>query len=274
MNILKRVNAIISAALNENTSYKAHTLSIEEALNTLNSNDYSQALRSEIAIYRGDRELEKLDGDAFRLLPGLRVSQNTHNYYTKLFSDVLETWKKFPPRNRSFICTNDEYKAERYADSVIFRIFPENNLKIAMCQDNDIWQVSHYFIDLKQFNDYFEYIISRYALKYYIQLDDVFNDYESNDKVYALFDELDKNVRAKYLDGSEPNPLMRYMLELIRDEGTYGMLTKLLQTRVTLYDNIGEVEKDNRSHEIWFSGPCIAVRNNSGILKRLNINAR
>ena len=89
-----------------------------------------------------------------------------------------------------------------------------------------------------------------------------------------LFDELDKNVRAKYLDGSEPNPLMRYMLELIRDEGTYGMLTKLLQTRVTLYDNIGEVEKDNRSHEIWFSGPCIAVRNNSGILERLNINAR
>ena len=67
-------------------------------------------------------------------------------------SYLLPSWKDFPKRDSSFICTTSEYKARDYAfdKDDLYHVFPENGANLGICSSLDIWdscniQLSYYF---------------------------------------------------------------------------------------------------------------------------------
>lgn len=94
-------------------------------------------------LYRGDRKLNK---EVAILTPGKRASQNTSNYYTVLMSHLLPTWKDFPKRDSSFICSTLRGRAFSYAQSNenLYHVFPENGANIGICSEGDFWESCDY----------------------------------------------------------------------------------------------------------------------------------
>jgi hypothetical protein len=76
-----------------------------------------------------------------------RKSANTSNYYTLLFSN-LPSWRRFPRRDSSLICTTNSMVAGNYSGMFggLYIIFPVNGSKIGICSHNDMWSQS--LIDL------------------------------------------------------------------------------------------------------------------------------
>lgn len=63
-----------------------------------------------------------------------------YNYYNLLLSS-LPSWNKYPPRNKSIICTTSYYNAEHRQDGDFpFRVFPVDGSKIGVCNEGDIWE--------------------------------------------------------------------------------------------------------------------------------------
>lgn len=87
-------------------------------------------------------------GQIYRGLPGkfdygfvqpsqyVRQSRNTENYYT-LMIDNFPSWKKYPKRSRSLICSSDVYYASGFGN--LYQVFPEKNGLIGVCSEMDIW---------------------------------------------------------------------------------------------------------------------------------------
>jgi hypothetical protein len=98
------------------------------------SESWNQYLKGNI-IYRGERNIEN---NISYVIPGSRYSQNTSNHYTELFSEILPSWKDFPKRNHSVICTTDYNKSNNYGGKV-YVILPKNGTKIGVCSESDIW---------------------------------------------------------------------------------------------------------------------------------------
>jgi len=69
--------------------------------------------------------------------PEGRKSANTTNEFTLLVDNFLPSWKPFPLRSESFICTTNVNTAEAYGES--YYVLPFGNPNIAVCSTNDIW---------------------------------------------------------------------------------------------------------------------------------------
>jgi hypothetical protein len=74
-----------------------------------------------------------------------------HNIYTLLF-DNLSSWKKFPKRSRSIICSTDRGIADSYGSGQVYRVYPFDGSNIGVCPDNDIW--NSFFDDQTDFNSF------------------------------------------------------------------------------------------------------------------------
>jgi hypothetical protein len=70
------------------------------------------------------------------------------NYYT-LMIDNLPSWKDYPKRSQSIICTTSYPKAKGYGN--VYIIFPKDNAKIGVCIDDDIFMS---FVNLRK-NHYY-----------------------------------------------------------------------------------------------------------------------
>ena len=66
-----------------------------------------------------------------------RKSANTSNYYTVLFSDILPSWKKFPRRDESWICTTSFNEAVGYGK--VYGVFPLGDPLLGICPKQDMW---------------------------------------------------------------------------------------------------------------------------------------
>jgi len=122
-------------------------------LKQLLETDYSSAYKKYLdgkGIFRGVHyNAPKQIGKYSILKPGLKASQNTtYNLYTRLFSDILPSWKDFPPRNRSFICTSSTNKAVNFTsllvtidlyENNIYVVLPKNGADIGICPTSDLW---------------------------------------------------------------------------------------------------------------------------------------
>lgn len=88
------------------------------------------------AIYRGMRIARApsvMLGDGITMN---RKSSNTANYYTAL-TEVLPSWKNWPKRSQSFICTTNEIQASRYGEHYV--VIPLENQPIAVASEKDFW---------------------------------------------------------------------------------------------------------------------------------------
>lgn len=87
-------------------------------------------------IWRGDSGFRH---DAVMITPGQRKSQNTANFYTQWMS-FHPSWRAFPQRNQSFICSTNKHTAENFGYKSVYLMIPlDMTTRIGICGDDDLW---------------------------------------------------------------------------------------------------------------------------------------
>ena len=143
--------------LNEDRS---KSLTMTQALDFLNEK-CSTALRESDknnCIYRGVNS----NYDAIVIDPKnvkkKRISANTTNYYT-LLMDNSSSWKQYPKRSESIICSTDICNADSYG--ILYEIFPLDGAKIGVCSDEDVWDsFKNLSLSMDFFNTYLTSILN------------------------------------------------------------------------------------------------------------------
>ena len=117
---------------------------IEDFFNSINIQKYKHAINYIIDsggtkyIYRGIRSekyknfLEATPNNSIR-----RSANEKTNIYTLLASDILESWRNFPKRSKSVICSTNLYTAKSYGDGYV--VIPQNNAVFGVCPEDDMW---------------------------------------------------------------------------------------------------------------------------------------
>lgn len=118
--------------------------------------DFSNYSLHNDLLFRGSSNKEEfmyMDPTKFN-----RISANTTNEYTLLF-DNLPSWKKYPKRSKSVICTSSYEYANLYSVKTggnVHIVIPANNAVVGIVPDRDIWAgftfKSDTFLTLKDFN--------------------------------------------------------------------------------------------------------------------------
>lgn len=254
---------------------------INDAITVLSKSEYSQAVEAYnngFAIYRGDWSIKKSSDYGAEIVPGLRVSQNTSNIYTRLMSDILPSWKAFPPRNRAAICTTSASNASDYGD--IYAIFPENGTEIGICSDYDIWNsfddnIQKYKIyNMAEFN---EAIIEFISMIDGISEDGVIDIFHSGsvsdlDDTFDILDNniVTKDIGAEVIKNINSKPFMKFLYDKIsHGSDIRTVLDNLLSPKMNGFTtvNISSGAKIGKKYnyvlgrEVWFSGKYVAVAN-------------
>lgn len=143
MNILNNINSLLADAVYEKPINTQHD-SFSDIIN-LFENQYSQAfqlaVQNKFTMFRGNRNV----GLYVEREPSLRFSSSgIPNIYTRLLSGILPSWRKYPHRNKSFICSLATWVVSSYTHgddkgSGVYWVLPENNAKIGVCPTRDIW---------------------------------------------------------------------------------------------------------------------------------------
>ena len=199
-----------------------------------------------------------------------RKSANTSNEFTLLQSNLLPSWKDWPKRNQSFVCTNDFNRATDYSwGGAVYMVFPFNDPDIAICPAKDIWfsfkSLNH--SDIDEFNDWLNQIRSYLYDEEKLKISDMdtINDLKEFIKCY------NENLPLieKFL-----NKKLTYqgIIDLKNAIGLPSLKSKdLLKTLNDVFDpNKNEFKKvkfsefwkqkklnTNPGHECWFSGTAI-----------------
>ena len=85
----------------------------------------------------------------------VRQSANTLNYYTLLMDHILPSWKFYPNRSKSFICSTSIKTAKNYGKA--YTLFPPDGTIVGVADDNDLWNsFQETYVDPDRFNDFLE----------------------------------------------------------------------------------------------------------------------
>lgn len=270
----RRKNLIQAAPLNEKTLNQYVYLETEEEIaKALQLPEYSDAVaafKKGKRIYRGDKSQKEHLG--MFITPGIRVSQNTSNIYTKLMSELLPSWKNWPRRNRCVVCTNSKDVAYRYGKRYVFSIFPQNGTKIGVCNSSDIWESFPFLfkmanIDfLTEFVDIIEYLF-KLVLGNEIDTPKLFR--QDVNTIQNVIKQLEKELRKQpYRDFSNINyriELIQYIISEIRDGKSLLQILNFLMNprknefRLVSIKNI-PTDDDYGSNELWFEGQYLMIQ--------------
>ena len=90
------------------------------------------------SIFRGMKDIGQVKvADGNKINRRSAYAQN--NLYTILMSEILPSWKEYPKRTNSFICSSRVLYARFYGETQ-YHIIPLENQKIVACSSDDIWQ--------------------------------------------------------------------------------------------------------------------------------------
>ena len=306
INVFNKINTLYAAALNQDERIKIDVYRVKDRIKNesfYNQFKYAFDTYNELgsALFRGDRKLEyeydkevskwareekrrkdiehdnyDYDEDVaivnqvvFGLTPGVRKSENTFNFYTKLFSDVLESWKDFPKRNNSIICTTSEGKASTYAGNEAFCLFPKNDVKIAICPANDLWDSFYDSINtsLDVFNECFYSAVKAYIPEYLDTLEKAVVTYGSNDEIFEIFEALEENIKHNIqalgkIDVNLSDSVVNIFVKPVIDgKHLYDHLNRTLNPISNGFKLTGNTDDivNCEDNEVWFSGKCLAV---------------
>jgi hypothetical protein len=122
------------------TPNRSTHISKEEIFSILESNkEFVKHWReNKPVIYRGNRKFSATESYIVSPSKYTRVSKNTKNYYT-LILDNLPSWKSYPKRSKSIICSMSYGNASQYSNGQPHIVFPITDAKIGMCPNEDIW---------------------------------------------------------------------------------------------------------------------------------------
>jgi hypothetical protein len=171
-----KVNELLEAADEDSSPPTYVKTSTDETLMLLKKHcsDLLWMIKMDAPFRRGDKKL-RIPGGLAIVDPTqtVRMSENTSNFYTMLMSN-LPSWKDWPRRNRSFICSTEESKAAGHAidygkpsatfnsqsENQTYVIIPCNGSKIGEVGEADIWGTRVNFLgktwDLPEVNHLFD----------------------------------------------------------------------------------------------------------------------
>jgi hypothetical protein len=252
-NIIK-LKKILLAGSDEGWNIKELDIdSFKKYITTDFSDSWNQYIKGN-SIYRGERNLSY---DISYVIPGNRFSQNTSNHYTELFSEILPSWKDFPKRNHSVICTTDYKQADSYGDLYgdSYVILSKNGTKIGICSEHDIW------ISFPLFNN--EIGIKYADLIFFTRTIDVIMDILYNEKVDLKFllENFKNHEKIDIFDSKQLSSL----------QDTYKILYKNKDNLFAFINNIFDPYKNGfklstinnklpKEREVWFDNDYIAIK--------------
>ena len=235
--ILKQINGILADTAKTRTgkipeeNKLQYTKLDKETVRQLVKSEYSEAYnryKYECYMFRGVSNREKNLIKNFKILkPGLRVTAGgvKRNSYTRLLSDILPSWKDFPPRNKSFICSTSSGYALNYTGKKpkfdnVYVVLPKNVANIGICPTVDIWTsfeiLNKHDLSLDGFQNAFLYIIELIGK----ELDDIITNetkkkttkysrignvlenaskYKSDQNIIIIFNNLSEKIKI-YID--------------------------------------------------------------------------
>jgi len=263
--MFEQIKALLSAVGSEKST--VIPITDENELKKIINEDYSEAFnnfKSANTIFRGSKKYTQ-NCLAVKYSPGIRVSQNTSNIYTKLLSDIFPSWSKFPKRNRSIIASFNSNIAKFYGNDVnkeLYIVFPKNGTKIAICPGNDIWfsfSDNGSFDDLTYFNDEFIKTASDVLNISSNEIKEAFSSV-SNAKALTILDSLDKEfLEMCKINKIYNNLLNDYYQEWKKDNELYysDYLEKIFFNNSGFQiKTVSEIQTNGRS-EIWFEGTAL-----------------
>lgn len=271
--MINNIDIILSAYFNKDINEKYLTT---QELNYLLSTDYSdayKAYKNGCSIFRGQSAIN----DIFLTKSKTRLAQNTNNIVNRLTSSIIPSWKNYPKRNHSFICTNSAWIAEKYLGQT-YLIFPKNGTNIGICPKYDFW-ISFETLDsssIDDFNYFFMQILSMLNNKTHDEINKCFNfGYKSNivellnktneiiiNNKKDIIDELNKDdewpLHIQFIKNISKN---RDIFKVL-DDFFNPEVNKFSLTNISNYNLHNEIE----GKEVWFDGEAIFV---SDILQNL-----
>jgi len=247
-----------------------------ELINLLNT-DYSEAFdraKKGYFIFRGD----VIDDNIVNRKPGIRISlNNSYNYYNRLLSNILNSWKHYPKRNQSFICTSSYAYASHWSD-VVNLVLPINGTKLGICPKWDMWRSFTEHSDIERML-YFNIDISKFFSIINDTLADVHDyifKYEDNKEVYRYIVKTESNI--KKLTENKVNDLIEYFHADMYNANIFEYIVRNVynntETIISCLDDILNPEKNgfrtefiesysipiNKQRELWFSNEAIFIR--------------
>jgi len=244
------------------------------ALEKLVNGEYSEAFEkalNRICIFRGCHDDDPAIGHEYVIAtPGLRKSQNTTNEYTMLMSDILPSWKEYPKRNRSFICTNSIDCVVDYVRNLedAFLILPKNGAKIGVCSEHDLWfsfkngGIFKLNFFNQAMNNIGDYVYSKIGKEYdmgtpkgltkilqSISLFDVMNEYHIYNNINSM---IDKCSDEFFSDEDPSNVSMYQCVEKCLDPTLNGF--QLMTTSDMSWDSYYS------NKEVWTDSKCLFIQ--------------
>lgn len=211
-------------------------------------------------IYRGMRDIGSkgiINGDMIQ-----RKSANTTNYYT-LIMGILPSWRNWPQRDNSLICSSSKSQASAYSrisGREMYVIIPLENQPVAVSPDDDFWTsfVLDRFIpnmsnSLPYFNSEFE------ALGDDLGIGDP--PAESKEEMKKYLELMQDKIDNADTDNIMSGPLLRFF----KKNGVLNGLNKAFDPSENdfilcpSYEKYvtGEVHLDN---EVFLTGKCLALQ--------------
>ncbi|NCC70939.1 hypothetical protein EOM09_05135 [bacterium] len=283
-------NVILAETLNDKTKSKFEIIENKEDLTNLINTDYSEAFanyKNGNIIYRGARNYFKNANDiAIIITPGIRVSKEIPNLYTILLSEIFDSWKGYPKRNRSHICTYsysiaDGFSAghaQKKGPSLTYIVFPKNGTKIGVCSEYDIWVSfsnsldqdaseavdSVFFLLATVFNDKIDRNIfndKSETIQLFKDFDQKFNTLDLNEflaknkkykicKEYVKFVKNKQNNSFKDFFGKNKEPISSDILRFLE--------FNIFSTKGFKLENVNNFNS-NKNSEVWFEGPALYI---------------
>ena len=180
-----------------------------------------------------------------------RKSANTFNFYT-LWMDNHPSFKEFPKRGRSFICTPDIEYSRDYGKPYI--VIPKDASPVGVCQTNDIWgTIIEGHLDLIELNN-----VTGNALHDSMDLDDFPKTYAS---LVKNFKEITHDDTADSVghDDDVPTLMRKYNCANLFELWEKIVTPKLFELKSG--DNM-----PSQKREVWIQEDCVFISTNPGDL--------
>lgn len=175
---------------------------------------------------------------------------------------ILPSWKKYPDRSKSFVCSTSQDQASDYGN--VYRVYPAGNPLIAICSSFDYWGSFPYLnkitkIDsMKDFN--YEWKARLFNGKY-DSLAGLLKTIEYYNKIWPDKEKL-KKVFNKELGELLSFDRISWNKVNSSSSSFSELLNELLSPEMNKFQliRLSELKNSPMDKEIWFSGPAYFLK--------------
>jgi hypothetical protein len=260
--------------LNESRSIRIDEEEAEEYL----LKHCEKTLNNGFKIYRGNIYIDDMyyklnpSGKDFvdRTSPFARL-----NIYNLLLSN-LPSWKAYPKRNRSVICTTDIENAYQRGDNFYYRVVFKDNTKVGICPAYDIWDS---FKEIQpNLNELNSIVVNMlYELDIISSIDDIKNVTFNQLKKFLSEVDVIKNEVKKLDDYHDNrygyvffNTSKKIIKEYFKSDLTFKDYLNILlaPTPNNFKMVLSQSSQSFKDREVWSDGECILLSNESYLFEK------